>query len=199
MYPTQNVIDGPHCAFNELWMMDRKESPSIVIITEKGNDERHFPPAFFPFFFSNFDNSRAIVRPSGGGGGGKWRGARRHGDATAQRWYGGEMARVGARWYGTYLSLSRGDCGGGLLWTLRFWGISASLHNWTIVSCTFLWDPQSVKIMDYGCPIKSFLKMFWPIAHKVRNIHIESYEQFKWNLYLYVSGQTWNLDRLTHL
>ena len=45
--------------------MDRKESPSIVIITEKGNDERHFPPAFFPFFFSNFDNSRAIVRPSG--------------------------------------------------------------------------------------------------------------------------------------
>ena len=108
MYPTQNVIDGPHCTFNELWMMDRKESPSIVIITEKGNDERHFPPAFFPFFFSNFDNSRAIVRPSGGGGGGKWRGARRHGDATAQRWYGGEMARVGARWYGTYLSLSRG-------------------------------------------------------------------------------------------
>ena len=58
-----------------------KVSPSIVIITEKGNHERHFPPAFFPFFSSNFDNSRAIVQPSGGG---IWCGGRRHGGA-AQR------------------------------------------------------------------------------------------------------------------
>ena len=96
------------------------------------------------------------------GGGEKWRGAWLHSGETVQRWYGGEMARVGARWYGTYLSLlrgavRRGDYGGGLLWTLRFWGISASLHNWTIVSCTFLWDPQSVKTTDYGCLIKFFL------------------------------------------
>ena len=100
MYPTQNVIDGPHCRFNELWMMDLKESPSIVIITEKGNNERHFPPAFFPFFFSKFDNSRVIVRPSAGGaaaaatsGVALWL----HSGETVQRWYGGEMARVGAR------------------------------------------------------------------------------------------------------
>ena len=170
MYPTQNVIDSPHCRFNELWMMDRKESPSIVIITEKGNNERHFPPAFFPFFFSKFDNSRVIVRPSAGGAAVAAYGAA-DGDTAAQ--HIGEMARVSARWYGTYLSVSRsaattarrrdcggdcdGDCGGGLLWTLRFWGISASLHNWTIVSCTFLWDPQSVKTTDYGCLIKFFL------------------------------------------
>ena len=55
------------------------------------------------------------------------------------------------------VAASCNDCGGGLLWTLRFWGISASLHNWTIVSCTFLWDPQSVKTTDYGCLIKFFL------------------------------------------
>ena len=166
MYPTQNVIDSPHCRFNELWMMDRKESPSIVIITEKGNNERHFPPAFFPFFFSKFDNSRVIVRPSAGGAAvaaAADTSGVAHGDTSVKQ-YSGDMAvkwRASARGSMAHTlacrAASRGDCGGGLLWTLRFWGISASLHNWTIVSCTFLWDPQSVKTTDYGCLIKFFL------------------------------------------
>ena len=32
-----------------------------------------------------------------------------------------------------------------------------------------------------------------------RDIHIECSKQFKWNSYFYVSGQIWNLSRLTHI
>ena len=46
-----------------------------------------------------------------------------------------------------------------------------------------------------------------PSHTKTRDIHIECSKQFKWNLYLYVSGQCencfkiqiWNLNRLTHI
>ena len=102
-------------------MMDRKESPSIVIITEKGNNERHFPPAFFPFFFSNFDNSRVIVRPSAGGAAAAATSGVAHG-YTAVKQYSGDMAvkwRASARGSMAHTlacrAASRGDCGGGLL------------------------------------------------------------------------------------